>query len=70
LRMGTAAGLIDAPDLPLAGKDGVVRPVLVDAGAETGRPKLEGHPSAKLLHHDPVALDFVQIKLDHRGGLG
>jgi hypothetical protein len=25
---------------------------------------------AKLLHHDPVALDFVQIELIHRGRLG
>ena len=25
---------------------------------------------AKLLHHDPVALDFVQIKLDRCGCLG
>jgi hypothetical protein len=44
----TAAGLVDAADLPLAGKDGVVRPVLVDAGAEAGRAELEGH----------TALDF------------
>ena len=27
-------------------------------------------PLAKLLNHNPVALDFVQIKLDHRGRLG
>jgi hypothetical protein len=27
-------------------------------------------PSSKLLHHDPVALDFVQIKLDRCGCLG
>jgi hypothetical protein len=27
-------------------------------------------PSAKLLHHDPVALDFVQIELDRRCRLG
>jgi hypothetical protein len=27
-------------------------------------------PSAKFLHHDPVALDFVQIKLDRCGCLG
>ena len=26
--------------------------------------------SAQLLHHDPVALDFVQIKLDRCGRLG
>jgi hypothetical protein len=26
-----------------------------------------GPPSAKLLHHDPVALDFVQIKLERCG---
>jgi hypothetical protein len=35
--VGTAAGLINAPDLPLAGKDGVVRAVFVDPGAEAGR---------------------------------
>ena len=34
--VGTAAGLIDAADLPLAAVDGVVRSVLVDAGAEAG----------------------------------
>jgi hypothetical protein len=28
-----------------------------------------GIPSAKLLHHDPVTLDFVQIKPDRRGSL-
>ena len=27
-------------------------------------------PLAKLLHHDPVALDFVQIKLDRGARLG
>jgi hypothetical protein len=41
--VGSAAGLINAPDLPLAGKDGVVRPVLVDAGAEAGRAHGECH---------------------------
>jgi hypothetical protein len=35
--VGTAAGLINAPDLPLASKHGVVRPVFVDPGAEPGR---------------------------------
>jgi hypothetical protein len=69
--VGTAAGLINAPDLPLAGNDGVVRSV-VDAGAETGRRKIAGHRSrsAQLLHHDPGALEFVQIKLDRRDRLG
>jgi hypothetical protein len=28
-----------------------------------------GSPSTKLLHHDPVALDFVEIKLDRCGRL-
>jgi len=42
--VGTPARLIDAPDLPLAGKDGVVRPVLVDAGAETERIREAGMP--------------------------
>ena len=27
-------------------------------------------PSAKLLHHDPVTLDFVQVKLDRCSRLG
>ena len=43
--VGATAGLVDAPDLPLAGKDSVVRPVLINAGAETGRAELEGHQS-------------------------
>ena len=34
--VGTAAGLIDAADAPLAAIDGVVRAVLVDPGAEAG----------------------------------
>jgi hypothetical protein len=34
--VGSAARHVDAPDLPPAGKDGVVRAVLVDAGAEAG----------------------------------
>jgi hypothetical protein len=41
--VGTAAGLVNAPDLPLAGKDGVVRSILVDAGAEAGRTELKGY---------------------------
>ena len=41
--VGTAAGLIDAADLPLAGVDGVVRAVLVDPGAEAGRAEFEGY---------------------------
>jgi hypothetical protein len=32
---GTAAGLVDAADVPAATVDGVIRPVLVDAGADT-----------------------------------
>jgi len=32
----TAARFVDAADLPLAGNDGVIRPVLVDPGAEAG----------------------------------
>jgi hypothetical protein len=40
--VGTAAGLINAPDLPLAGKDGVVRAVLVDAAAEPAGRSLRG----------------------------
>ena len=43
--VGTAAGLIDAADLPLAAVHAIVRPVLVDPGAETGRAELEGHQS-------------------------
>ena len=39
----TAARFVDAADLPLAGNDGVIRPVLVDPGAEAGRAELEGH---------------------------
>jgi hypothetical protein len=35
--------LIDAADIPVAAVDGVVRPVLVDPGAEAGRAELEGH---------------------------
>jgi hypothetical protein len=35
--VGTAASLINAPDLPLASNHGVVRPVFVDPGAEPGR---------------------------------
>ena len=38
--VGTATGLVDATDLPAAGGDGVVRPVLVDPGAEAGRTSL------------------------------
>jgi DNA polymerase-3 subunit beta len=44
--VGTATGLINAPDLPLAGEDGVVRPVLVDPGAEAGRAHGESHQPA------------------------
>ena len=29
-----------------------------------------GHRSGEFLHHDPVALDFVQTKLDRCGCLG
>jgi hypothetical protein len=29
-----------------------------------------GSPSAQLLHHDPIALDFVQIKLGRCGSFG
>jgi len=43
--VGTAARFVDAADLPLAGVDGVVRPVFVDPGAEAGRAHLEGHCS-------------------------
>jgi hypothetical protein len=35
--------LINAPNLPLARKDGIVRPVLVDSGAETARAEFERH---------------------------
>jgi hypothetical protein len=41
--VGTAARHVDAPDLPLAANDGVIWAVLADAGAKTGRAKLEGH---------------------------
>src|SRR6478735_1931435 len=40
---GTAARLVDAANFPLASADGVVRAVLVDPGAETGRAELKGH---------------------------
>jgi hypothetical protein len=32
--------------------------------------RFTGRRSGKLLHHDPVALDFVQIELDRRCRLG
>src|SRR4051794_39457458 len=35
-----------------------------------GAALLKPHHSAKLLHHDPVALNFVQAKLDRCGRLG
>ena len=45
----------------------VLRGIAKEACRCTGR---AGSPSAKLLHHDSIALDFVQIKLDRRGRLG
>ena len=41
--VGATAGLVDPADCPSAAVDGVVRSVLVDAGAETGRTHGEGH---------------------------
>jgi hypothetical protein len=41
IAVGTAAGLIDAADVPAAAVDGVVRLVLIDPGAEAGRTELE-----------------------------
>jgi hypothetical protein len=41
--VGTAAGLVDATNIPLAGNDGVVWAVLVDPGAEAGRAEPESH---------------------------
>jgi hypothetical protein len=40
LHLPKAVGRRDAADLPLAGVDRVVRAVLVDAGAKTGRVEL------------------------------
>jgi hypothetical protein len=40
---GTAARLVDAANFPLASADGVVRAVIVDPGAETGRAELKRH---------------------------
>jgi hypothetical protein len=41
--VGTAAGLIDAPDLQLAAIDDLVGPVLVNAGAKARRAELDGY---------------------------
>jgi hypothetical protein len=64
-RSGTPAGLINASDLPLADKDGVVRPVLVDAGAETGRSKLERHRSPRPKSHCGNVFTLQVFDLDH-----
>ena len=45
--VGTAAILVDPTDTPLAGKDGVVRPALVDPGAEAGRASLRARLSLR-----------------------
>jgi hypothetical protein len=47
----------------------VVLSALFDPGANTGRAELEGHRSTlrQVPAPDPVALDFVQIKLDRCG---
>jgi hypothetical protein len=42
--VGTATGLVDAADLPLAAVDGIIRSVLVDPRAKAGRTEFEGHP--------------------------
>jgi hypothetical protein len=44
--VGTAAGLVDAAGIPLAGVDGVVTPILVDPGAEAGRAELRASLSS------------------------
>src|SRR4051794_25432464 len=41
--VGTATGLINAANIPSAAVDRVIRPVLVDPGAEAGRAHGEGH---------------------------
>jgi len=41
--VGAAAGLVDAAAFPIAGNGGVIRPVLVDPGAEASRAELERH---------------------------
>jgi hypothetical protein len=38
-----ASNFIDAADIPLAGVDRVILPVLVDPRAEAGRAELQGH---------------------------
>ena len=43
--VGTAAGLVDATNIPLATVDGVVRAVLVDPGAKAGRAHGQSHHS-------------------------
>ena len=48
--VGTAAGLVDATNIPLATVDGIVRAVLVDPGAEAGRAHREGHQSIAPAH--------------------
>jgi hypothetical protein len=63
--VGTAAGLINAPDLPLAGTDGGVRPVLIDAQAESGRAQLEGHRSPRPLSHRCNVATSQVFDLDH-----
>jgi hypothetical protein len=41
--VGAAARLVDAAEFPVAGADGVVRPVLVHTGAEAGWAELKSH---------------------------
>src|SRR6476469_1526615 len=48
--IGAAARFVDTTDLPLASKDGVIRAVLVDPGAEAGR--AHGEQSAKPVFDD------------------
>jgi hypothetical protein len=45
--VGTATGLVDATNTPLATVDGVIRPVLVDPGAEAGRAEFEQQQDRK-----------------------
>jgi len=42
-RTSAAAGFVDAADVPAAAVDGVVRPILVNPGAEVRRAELKGH---------------------------
>ena len=52
-------GLVVAADLPLAGNDGVIRPVLVDPGTEPGRSHGESHQPAPYVR-EPASPFFAR----------